>query len=919
MFRYASRPVCMDNICLAQFATHYTFTRKVPKSVEFDDETGASKELSNRKIFNQEHCLPKYLKLSDENQFMRLRGMPAVLRIHRSDRKEGHEQHYSELLLYTPWSNEEVDLQRTFDACLAQYRSCEDTIESVKRQIFLGEDTVQMLDADLEENRPIPIYDQIDPQREQELDDDRDEGLIDDPNYAAMNYGDEFNDEAPKPEQFKFKQIDIPDEDKLNIMTRRLVPEQHRILLKIVHYCKEVLKARNSPHERPSPIRIIVTGGAGVGKSATIRVITYHAEKILRKAGDHPHKPRIMVCAPTGKAASLIDGQTIHTAFNFQFGTANEHNTLSDKKKAEMRELLSELRLIIIDEVSMLGSDMLFRIHLRLTEIFQCDDLFANKSIMLVGDLLQLPPVMQSCVFLDPTSTHFQAFNNVVPLWRSFEPYVLEHNHRQKEEMRWANNLNEVRIGNVTKEVEDILKSRITSDPWLQEDAMHVFFTNKEVGEHNKKMLNTLKTPLVTVVSTQRNPGKFRPYVTDWGTVQKTQFMDKLHLKIGARVSLIVNVNTLDELVNGALGTVVGFEKNSNGDVTSVVVAFDSNECGREQRAKYPIIAEKYKDENGTPIMRHELEYAIESRRGKKQTAKASVCNFPLKLSWANTAHKMQGITVKAGSKLICHGNKKMRPGMAYVMLGRCERLEDVYITKDFDVSKIKCDTASLIESRRINDIARNRADEELNLYEATYTFGYLNVRSLALHIEDIKGLLESFKFDMIAFGETWLHPGQTVQMEGWLTKYENVGRGKGLAVMSEVEFEMIKSCSKENMSAAVSRANGVCCIFLYLSKGYEWKALKEILDEWIDSNVPTIVMGDVNWHWNGNGKNSMKAYMKSRNFNQLIARTTHEDGNIIDHIYANDHFPENSLRVNQQSVTFSDHDMISVSVSPLQ
>ena len=101
---------------MAQFATHYTFTRKVPKTVEFDDKTGASKELSSRKIFNHEQFLPKYLKLSVDKEFMRLRGIPAVLRIHRSDKKEGHEQHYSELLLYTPWSNEEDDLQRTFDA-----------------------------------------------------------------------------------------------------------------------------------------------------------------------------------------------------------------------------------------------------------------------------------------------------------------------------------------------------------------------------------------------------------------------------------------------------------------------------------------------------------------------------------------------------------------------------------------------------------------------------------------------------------------------------------------------------------------------------------------------------------------------------------------------------------------------------------
>ena len=111
----------------------------------------------------------------------------------------------------------------------------------------------------------------------------------------------------------------------------------------------EVVKSRNSLNENPTPVRMTILGGAGVGKTATIKIITYHAEKILRKAGDHPHKPRIIICAPTGKAASLIDGQTMHTAFNFQFGGANEHNPLSDKKKAEMRELYSEVKLIIID------------------------------------------------------------------------------------------------------------------------------------------------------------------------------------------------------------------------------------------------------------------------------------------------------------------------------------------------------------------------------------------------------------------------------------------------------------------------------------------------------------------------------------------------------------------------------------------
>ena len=163
------------------------------------------------------------------------------------------------------------------------------------------------------------------------------------------------------------------------------------------------------------------------------------------------------------------------------------------------------------------------------------------------------------------------------------------------------------------------------------------------------------------------------------------------------------------------------------------------------------------------------------------------------------------------------------------------------------------------------------------------------------------------------------MYPGQVVEIDGWYTRFENVGKGKGLAALSHLPFEKIETWSGEKISAALTKANDVYCIFLYLSKGYEWSLLKDLLDRWIDSNVPTIVMGDVNWHWNGRVKNSMRAYMSSRNFDQLITRATHIDGNIIDHVYVNQHFPKNSLKVSQQSVPFSDHDVISVSISSLK
>ena len=102
-------------MCLAQFSTHYTFTRKVPKHVTFVNETGASddkEDKSTKFIYDSNVRLPRYLKLSGNKEFMRLRAFPAVLRIHRSDRKEGHEQHYSELMLYTPY-HDGIDRSKT--------------------------------------------------------------------------------------------------------------------------------------------------------------------------------------------------------------------------------------------------------------------------------------------------------------------------------------------------------------------------------------------------------------------------------------------------------------------------------------------------------------------------------------------------------------------------------------------------------------------------------------------------------------------------------------------------------------------------------------------------------------------------------------------------------------------------------------
>ena len=103
---------------------------------------------------------------------------------------------------------------------------------------------------------------------------------------------------------------------------------------------------------------LILHGGGGVGKSATLKVCAQWAEHILKQAGDNPNKPRVMLLCPTGMAASVIDGMTICSLLDLQFGPG--YRPLTDQKMAFFRSEFEELKMVIIDEMSMVSADDFF-------------------------------------------------------------------------------------------------------------------------------------------------------------------------------------------------------------------------------------------------------------------------------------------------------------------------------------------------------------------------------------------------------------------------------------------------------------------------------------------------------------------------------------------------------------------------------
>ena len=266
--------------------------------------------------------------------------------------------------------------------------------------------------------------------------------------------------------------------------------------------------------------------------------------------------------------------------------------------------------------------------------ILGCLIIFYSKYFV----IFQIKPVKGRYVFDEPINEHFSPFHHVEPLWRKFEPFELVYNHRQGEGSKWTDILNRIRIAAHTEEDVKVLKTRITTDPILEFDATHIMYTNREVTDHNNKMLNLLPGEAIMIKAIKK-PNTYCVIKPDTGNVDTTSMKDELTLKVDAKVQLVYNINTVDGLVNGAVGHVVGYERNSSGEIYAIMVEFEDKNTGQQQRSDNLRIVEKYSNRIATPIFKHTQEYDKSKGRG---TIKAKVIQFPMSLAWAITSHRVQ-------------------------------------------------------------------------------------------------------------------------------------------------------------------------------------------------------------------------------------------------------------------------------------
>jgi ATP-dependent exoDNAse (exonuclease V) alpha subunit len=374
-----------------------------------------------------------------------------------------------------------------------------------------------------------------------------------------------------------------------------------------------------------SGANVFLTGAPGAGKTFILNKFIEDAEK---------RRLRLAITASTGIAASHINGVTIHSWSGLGL---SEQITPAELEKMKYNDRIltriSRAQILVIDEVSMLHGKRLNMVNAVCKALRKNDRAFGGLQVILVGDLFQLPPVTPGNVEID--------FVHRSQAWAEINPricYVTEQ-HRQETSDGLLELLIAMRRGNILNRHYELLQGRKIKPSG---DVTRLFTHNVDVDTLNQAELNKIKGETKTFLMTSSgNPYKIT-------TLKKNVLApEKLELKVGAEVMFVAN-DFEAGYVNGTRGKIVRFSEAGN----PVVILPDGEELGITPHTW------STKDENGR--------------------VEAEVEQVPLRLAWAITVHKSQGMSLDAAEVDL---TKAFTPGMGYVALSRVRSLEGLYLT----------------------------------------------------------------------------------------------------------------------------------------------------------------------------------------------------------------------------------------------
>ena len=400
---------------------------------------------------------------------------------------------------------------------------------------------------------------------------------------------------------------------------------------------------------------VFLTGKAGTGKTTFLKYITETTAK------------RFVVLAPTGVAAINAGGSTIHSFFQLplcpylpdvkELVTEYQMPERYRSLRKERVKIIRTLDLLIIDEISMVRADLLDAVDMTLRKYRRDDRPFGGVQLLMIGDAQQLSPVVKdnerqymSQVYPSPYFFHSKALSKL-----QYITIELQKVHRQKD-ADFLEILNAVRENRLTNQLLAKLNGRVGVEPPLMDDGtepIRLTTHNARADEVNSRKMAELKGEPYSFIAQVEGDFPEHAYPAE----------EELQLKPGAQVMFIRN-DSEGNYYNGKLGRV---EKIANGVVT--------------------VVDQEGKSMDVTPVEWPNAQYELDDESGEIcQNVVGTFCQIPLRVAWAITIHKSQGLTF---DNVIIDAGAAFAFGQVYVALSRCRSLEGIVMESPVRASVI--------------------------------------------------------------------------------------------------------------------------------------------------------------------------------------------------------------------------------------
>ena len=892
--RYQARPDGeeFDNLCLAQFASEFRIIygqTKSPNVFTLKDNFGI-------------------IQRRQTNSF-------AVIRYPRYSKTTKPEQFYQgQLKVYLPWRHKYqlkpvgyTTYEEFYDKGAVRLSEAQE-IKPVKMIVSENKVTYEK-DADVLhdawemlqscenlEDAWASVANQAEISR---LEAEEENAAFDQCNDEPVTDDHDYLDQEPRDQIPARLAIDHSDDGCITRVVRPLLKcmnkRQQQVLYTVRKWCLDKANGLN-----PEPFKIFLSGAAGVGKSLLIKCIHYEATKILLQHQSNQNLQPVFLTATTGLAAFNVDGSTIHSLLKIIKPRKGSYIPLSENVLNTMNTKLGEMKILVIDEVSMMGSQILEYVHKRLGQLKHNKELFGGICILAVGDFYQLPPVKAGSPICVP---------NKCGLWMdNFKCVDLTEIMRQRDDAVFAALLNRLRVKERNESLTacdtEKLLGRLTSHENCPHDALFIYAKNKEVDQHNEDMLLKKCRDISEIVAVDvvrnRTTGRLEERPALKANQKSDSLPGRLRIAVGARVMVTKNVDTEHGITNGALGTVTAILPADQDKPLrkGVCIQFDNEKVGRGLTERNP---NSTIPRGSVKLMPYE-----EAMDPVEQERKGGIRRqFPLKLAWACTIHKVQGLTV---DKIVISMKSMFESGHAYVAFSRVTNMEGLYLL-DFDADKIYRNEGVAQGLVKMEPL---QLPNPLDCSHDGFTIVQHNVEGLHQNFENQANHFQMFTSDVVLLTETWLSseedlskfqhkdfhlnsksrresydiPSMASLAKGGVAVYVKKGVPHGFADFSvpNIEFLSILVCTAEKpvmISVVYRPTRYTTSLFCH--------ALQELIvkmeEEYTYQDAGYIVTGDFNEDLM-KGQKTISNLMSRNDYQQIITQATTLGNTLLDVIY---------------------------------